>query len=139
MKLARPPWLGRVTPRHARMASSTPAQPPATLGVAGLLGRQGAQTPFVVLLKIGPRLSRRPSNGPSSNGSFPVLIVGVQSDAFRETEKMRRNMSYVFAFTLPGLSLLLLQHGCDAGNERIGLLNEMVSNIDRNAARSTLG
>ena len=40
---------------------------------------------------------------------------------------------------LPGLSLLLLQHGCDAGNERSGLLNDMVSNIDRNAARSTLG
>ena len=38
---------------------------------------------------------------------------------------------------LPDLTLLLLQHGCDAGNGKSGLLNEMVSNIDRNAARST--
>ena len=45
-------------------------------------------------------------------------------------------MSYVFALALPGLTLLLLQHVCKAGNERSGLLNELVSNIDRGTVRS---
>ena len=47
-------------------------------------------------------------------------------------------MSYVFALTLPGLSLLLLQHACKAGSGKSGLLNELVSNIDRGTVRSIL-
>ena len=39
---------------------------------------------------------------------------------------------------LPGLTLLLLQHVCKAGNGKSGLLNELVGNIDRGTVRSIL-
>ena len=84
------------------------------------------------------RLSQRQSRGASS-GNLLSVIVGVQSEALIRTEKTRGNMSYVFALTLPGLSLLLLRHVCKTGNGNSDLLHDQVSNIDCGTVQSTLG